>query len=47
MVKSIEASADYLSQAELEAGRAEAESNYNTASADYENAVSTYGKDST
>jgi hypothetical protein len=47
MVSSIESSADYLSEAQLEAGRAEAEANYNTASADYENAIATYGVDST
>lgn len=47
MVASIESSADYLSEAELEAGRAEAETNYNTAMADYDAAVATYGADST
>ncbi len=47
MVASIESSADYLSEAELEAGRAAAEQNYNTAMADYDAAVATYGADST
>lgn len=47
MVASIESSADYLSEAELETGRAEAEQNYNTAQSQYDAAVATYGEDST
>ena len=47
MVASIESSADYLSEAELEAGRVEASQNHNAAMADYDAAVATYGADST